>query len=121
MAIRPEAGPRQGPVKAPVLLWGPYLWADGVKGRKADGLTWSEGTLPATGPTQPRRSTEGGRPPAEVLEDRPDGQGVVLEAHGDGGSTVRAITVFAPPLGKATAGCSWHGWLLSPAATFPGP
>jgi hypothetical protein len=26
--------------KAPVLLWGPYLWADGAKGRKLDGLVW---------------------------------------------------------------------------------
>ena len=33
--------PTIGDVKAPVLLWGPYLWADGVEGRK-DGLTWQE-------------------------------------------------------------------------------
>jgi len=26
--------------KAPVLLWGPYLWADGEKGRQADKLTY---------------------------------------------------------------------------------
>lgn len=25
---------------SPVLLWGPYLWADGENGRKADGLVW---------------------------------------------------------------------------------
>jgi hypothetical protein len=31
--------PAKGPVKAPVLLWGPYLWTDGLKGRK-DGLVW---------------------------------------------------------------------------------
>ncbi len=26
--------------KAPLLLWGPYLWAEGAKGRKSDGLVW---------------------------------------------------------------------------------
>jgi hypothetical protein len=26
--------------KSPLLLWGPYLWAEGTKGRKLDGLVW---------------------------------------------------------------------------------
>ena len=26
--------------KSPLLLWGPYLWAEGVKGRKFDSLVW---------------------------------------------------------------------------------
>lgn len=26
--------------KTPLLLWGPYLWADGTRGRKIDGLIW---------------------------------------------------------------------------------
>jgi hypothetical protein len=26
--------------KAPVLAWGPYLWADGAKTRDKDGLVW---------------------------------------------------------------------------------
>ena len=35
MAGRPElnADPSRGAVSVPVLLWGPYLWADGEKGR----------------------------------------------------------------------------------------
>jgi hypothetical protein len=32
----------QGEVRAPLLLWGPYLWADGASARKADGLTYLE-------------------------------------------------------------------------------
>jgi hypothetical protein len=45
--------PQKGEVKAPVLLWGPYLWADGVAGRKSDKLVWtmedfgSDGTHPS--------------------------------------------------------------------------
>jgi hypothetical protein len=28
--------------RAPLLLWGPYLWAEGTKGRKSDQLVWEE-------------------------------------------------------------------------------
>jgi hypothetical protein len=44
--------PGAGPVTAPWLAWGPYLWADGLAGR-ADGFTWAcadfaaDGTHPA--------------------------------------------------------------------------
>lgn len=39
--------------KAPLLLWGPYLWAEGTKGRKLDALKWepqdfnNDGTHPS--------------------------------------------------------------------------
>src|SRR6476660_7324623 len=32
--------PAKGAVKSPILLWGPYLWANGEKGRKAGDLIW---------------------------------------------------------------------------------
>jgi hypothetical protein len=32
--------PKRGDARAPVLLWGPYLWADGVTPRKDDGLIY---------------------------------------------------------------------------------
>lgn len=44
--------PCRGQVRCPWVAWGPYLWADGVKGRK-DGLVWlrddlgEDGTHPA--------------------------------------------------------------------------
>jgi hypothetical protein len=44
---------RRGPAKAPLLLWGPYLWADGTTPRKTDGLIWkrddiaNDGTHPS--------------------------------------------------------------------------
>jgi PKD repeat protein len=32
--------PENGPVKAPLLLWGPYFWTDGLNAR-SDGLIWT--------------------------------------------------------------------------------
>src|ERR1051325_9322776 len=40
---------------APVLLWGPYLWANGEKARKSDGLTYMPEDLAGDG-THPSRS-----------------------------------------------------------------
>jgi hypothetical protein len=40
--------PAAGPVVAPWLAWGPYLWADGTRGR-ADGLTWPCSSFAADG------------------------------------------------------------------------
>lgn len=36
-------------VKAPLLLWGPYLWADGTTPRQGDGLTYERKDLAADG------------------------------------------------------------------------
>jgi len=32
--------PARGKVKTPLLLWGPYLWANGTSRRKTDGFVW---------------------------------------------------------------------------------
>jgi hypothetical protein len=36
---------KRGKVDGPVLLWGPYLWADGVRPRKGDKLVWERKDL----------------------------------------------------------------------------
>jgi hypothetical protein len=41
--------------KAPVLLWGPYLWADGTTPRKSDGLIYERSDLAGDG-THPSQS-----------------------------------------------------------------
>jgi hypothetical protein len=45
----------RGPVKAPVLLWGPYFWGDGTTPRKSDGLSWERKDLGGDG-THPSES-----------------------------------------------------------------
>jgi len=39
--------PARGEVKAPLVLWGPYLWACGNTPRKLDGLTWTQNDVRA--------------------------------------------------------------------------
>jgi hypothetical protein len=38
-----------GSAKAPLLLWGPYFWADGMTPRKSDGLVWERTDLGGDG------------------------------------------------------------------------
>jgi hypothetical protein len=46
---------QRGPVKAPLLLWGPYLWADGTTPRAGDKLTYTREDLAGDG-THPSQS-----------------------------------------------------------------
>jgi hypothetical protein len=55
---------RKGKVDRPVLLWGPYLWADGVRPRKSDRLVWQRKDLGADG-VHPSQS--GGQKVARLL------------------------------------------------------
>ena len=42
-------GPEHGAMKSPLLLWGPYFWADGITPRKSDGLVWERSDFGADG------------------------------------------------------------------------
>jgi hypothetical protein len=44
-----------GPAIAPLALWGPYFWGDGVTPRKSDGLVWKREDLAGDG-THPSES-----------------------------------------------------------------
>lgn len=65
IAGKPELNydPGNGPSRAPWLAWGPYLWADGVKGRR-DGLAYLREDLAGDG-THP--SASGREKVAKVL------------------------------------------------------
>jgi hypothetical protein len=50
--------------KVPLLLWGPYFWADGTTPRKSDKLTWERADL---GPDGTHPSNSGRQKVAEML------------------------------------------------------
>ncbi|MCE9603489.1 MAG: hypothetical protein K8U03_01150 [Planctomycetia bacterium] len=54
----------QGSVKTPLVLWGPYLWGDGMTPRKQDGLIWERSDLAEDG-THPTHA--GQRKVADIL------------------------------------------------------
>jgi hypothetical protein len=56
--------PKKGKVVAPILLWGPYLWADGITPRQGDGLVWERKDLGQDG-VHP--SQTGGQKVAKLL------------------------------------------------------
>jgi hypothetical protein len=62
--IQDQIKGESGMAKPPLLLWGPYLWADGEKGRKTDDLVWKPEDLGSDG-THP--SDSGQRKVAELL------------------------------------------------------
>ncbi len=56
----------KGPVVAPLLLWGPYLWADGTTPRQSDHMVWLREDL---GPDGTHPSTSGRQKVAQMLLD----------------------------------------------------
>ncbi len=57
--------PARGAVKAPLLLWGPYLWAQGETPRKADGFAYRRSDFSEKDGTHPTAS--GQKKVAELL------------------------------------------------------
>jgi lysophospholipase L1-like esterase len=58
--------PAKGAVRSPWIAWGPYLWADGTKGRRQDGLVYRREDL---GPDGTHPSESGRRKVAAQLLD----------------------------------------------------
>lgn len=56
--------PAKGSVKSPLLLWGPYLWANGDKGRSAGDLVWKADDF---GPDGTHPSPSGRKKVADLL------------------------------------------------------
>ena len=63
---RLNSNPARGPVMAPVVLWGPYLWTDGTQPRPDNGLTWEPGDV---GPDGVHPSATGRDKVAQLLVD----------------------------------------------------
>jgi hypothetical protein len=63
---RLNSDPERGTVMAPVVLWGPYLWADGSQPRPEDGFTWEPKDV---GPDGIRPSEAGREKVARLLLD----------------------------------------------------
>ncbi len=61
-----KGDPELAESKSPVLLWGPYLWAEGAKGRKLDQLVWERGDL---GPDGTHPSDSGREKVARLMLD----------------------------------------------------
>ena len=61
-----QGDPELAESKVPVLLWGPYLWADGPSGRKLDGLVWNRSDF---GPDGVHPSDSGRQKVATLLLD----------------------------------------------------
>jgi hypothetical protein len=78
--------PAKGDVKAPLLLWGPYLWADGLTPRKSDGLVWKRDDLAGDGthpsPTSGREKV--GKLLLDFLKTNDDAKGWFLKAGASG-------------------------------------
>ncbi|MBS0208512.1 MAG: hypothetical protein JSS27_06110 [Planctomycetes bacterium] len=53
--VRLNCDPAKGTVVAPAVVWGPYLWGDGVKPRSGDKLVWLREDLAGDG-THPSQS-----------------------------------------------------------------
>lgn len=45
--------PARGAVKSPIVVWGPYLWANGTTARKSDGFAWKLEDFVASDRTHP--------------------------------------------------------------------
>jgi hypothetical protein len=74
--------PSRGDVRAPLLLWGPYLWADGTTPRKSDGLVWNREDLAPDG-THPSPASGRDKVAGLLLRAYPEnrGSGIFIEAN----------------------------------------